>query len=112
LSSSINLAGKYHRVPRTLRKQARCYTIGQASGTIVTNKLQGLMPYDYHDFTMLGVYLNWLRPWLFYKNKAAVYGFLRIVTYAKANPGQISVATAVWDSCGGLRPSLWRSTAA
>jgi tripartite-type tricarboxylate transporter receptor subunit TctC len=70
------------------------YTIGQASGTIVTNKLQGLMPYDYHDFTMLGVYLNWLPAVVAStKTKRPFTSFSEVVTYAKANPGQISVAT-------------------
>ena len=70
------------------------YTIGQASGTIVTNKLQGLMPYDYHDFTMLGVYLNWLPAVVAStKTKRPFTAFSEVVTYAKANPGQISVAT-------------------
>ena len=70
------------------------YTIGQASGTIVTNKLQGLMPYDYHDFTMLGVYLNWLPAVVAStKTKRPFTAFSEVVTYAKANPGEISVAT-------------------
>jgi len=70
------------------------YTIGQASGTIVTNKLQGLMPYDYHDFTMLGVYLNWLPAVVAStKTKRPFTAFSEVITYAKANPGQISVAT-------------------
>lgn len=70
------------------------YTIGQASGTIVTNKLQGLMPYDYHDFTMLGVYLNWLPAVLAStKTKRPFTTFSEVITHAKANPGEISVAT-------------------
>jgi tripartite-type tricarboxylate transporter receptor subunit TctC len=70
------------------------YTIGQASGTIVTNKLQGLLPYDYHDFTMLGVYLNWVPAVIAStKTKHPFNTFGEVVTYAKANPGGISVAT-------------------
>ena len=70
------------------------YTIGQASGTIVTNKLQGLMPYDYHDFTMLGVYLNWLPAVVAStRTKRPFTAFTEVITYAKANPGEISVAT-------------------
>lgn len=70
------------------------YTIGQASGTIVTNKLQGLLPYDYHDFTMLGVYLNWVPAVLAStKSKHKFNTFEEVVTFAKANPGEISVAT-------------------
>ncbi len=41
------------------------YTIGMATITIVTNKLQGLMPWDYHDFTLLGT---------FYRMYANIYG--------------------------------------
>jgi len=70
------------------------YTIGQASGTIVTNKLQGLIPYDYHDFTILGVYLNWVPAVVASaKTKRPFNTFGEVITYAKANPGEISVAT-------------------
>ncbi|MDO8597971.1 MAG: tripartite tricarboxylate transporter substrate-binding protein, partial [Sulfuricaulis sp.] len=30
------------------------YTLGWGSATIITNKLQGVSPLDYHDFTHLG----------------------------------------------------------
>ncbi len=32
------------------------YTLGWGSATIITNKLQGVSPLDYHDFTQLGGY--------------------------------------------------------
>lgn len=70
------------------------YTIGQASGTIVTNKLQGLIPYDYRDFTILGVYLNWVPAVVAStRTKRPFNTFAEVVSYAKAHPGEISVAT-------------------
>jgi tripartite-type tricarboxylate transporter receptor subunit TctC len=70
------------------------YTIGQASGTIITNKLQGLMPYDYHDFTMLGIYLNWVPAVVASaKTKHPFNTFQEVLAYGKAHPGDISVAT-------------------
>ena len=35
------------------------YTIGWASASIITNKLQGILPYDYHEFTMLGTFATY-----------------------------------------------------
>ena len=35
------------------------YTIGWGSSTLIANKLQGLSPFDYHDFTMLGSYASY-----------------------------------------------------
>ena len=70
------------------------YTIGMSSGTIVTNKLQGLMPYDYRDYTALGVYLNW-GPALIAstKTKRPFNTFQEVVSFAKANPDEASIAT-------------------
>jgi tripartite-type tricarboxylate transporter receptor subunit TctC len=70
------------------------YTFGQASGTIITNKLQGLMPYDYHDFTMLGIYLNWVPAVVAStKTKRPFNTFAEVLAFGKAHPGDISVAT-------------------
>ena len=33
------------------------YTIGWTAGTIITNKLQGLLPYDFSDYTMICSFL-------------------------------------------------------
>lgn len=78
------------------------YTIGMNTITIVTNKLQGLMPYDYRDFTLVGT---------FYTVPNDVFGstrtkrpfktILEAISFAKANPGELSIAT------GGIGQSIW-----
>jgi tripartite-type tricarboxylate transporter receptor subunit TctC len=78
------------------------YTIGMATITLVTNKLQGLMPWDYHDFTLLGT---------FYRMYANIYGSTKtkrpfktiqeVISFAKSHPGEVSLSSA------GVGSSLW-----
>ena len=70
------------------------YTIGMSSGTIVTNKLQGLMPYDYRDFTVLGAYLNW-GPAIMAstKSKRPFNTLGEVLSFAKSHPDDVSIAT-------------------
>jgi tripartite-type tricarboxylate transporter receptor subunit TctC len=83
------------------------YTIGMSSGTIVTNKLQGLMPYDYRDYTVLGAYLNW-GPALIAstKTKRPFNTFQEVISFAKANPDEVSIAT------GSVGQIWWIATTA
>ena len=39
-----------------LRAKPDGYTIGMGTITLLTNKLQGLATFDYHDFTVLGTF--------------------------------------------------------
>lgn len=78
------------------------YTIGMATITLVTNKLQGLMPWDYHDFTLLGT---------FYRMYANIYGSTKtkrpfktiqeVISFAKSHPGEVKLGSA------GVGSSLW-----
>jgi tripartite-type tricarboxylate transporter receptor subunit TctC len=78
------------------------YRIGMATITIVTNKVQGLMPLDHHDFTLLGT---------FYRMYANIYGSTKtkhpfktiqeVILYAKDHPGEIKLAAS------GIGASLW-----
>jgi len=70
------------------------YTIGMASGTIVTNKLQGLLPYDYRDFNVLGAYLNWGPALLAStKTKRPFNSLEQVLAYAKEHPDDVSIST-------------------
>jgi tripartite-type tricarboxylate transporter receptor subunit TctC len=66
-----------------------------ATVAIVTNKLQGLLPYDYNDFTLMGT---------FYKSDNCVFGSVKTqrpfrtieeaISFAKSRPGEVSIATS------------------
>jgi tripartite-type tricarboxylate transporter receptor subunit TctC len=78
------------------------YTIGWGSATIITNKLQGVSPLDYHDFTHLGAYATFF-PIVIASSKSKVQ-FNTIqdaIAYAKANPGNVNMSTA------GVGQSWW-----
>jgi len=72
------------------------YTIGLGTISLVTNKLQGLMTQDHHDFTIiLGA------PYRFYhhvfastKTKRPFKTIEEVISYAKAHPRDVSVATS------------------
>ena len=78
------------------------YTIGWASSTIITSKLAGISPYDYHDFTMLGTYAT-IFPIIVAstKTKRPFNTIEEVISYAKAHPGELSMATA------GVGQSWW-----
>lgn len=71
------------------------YTLGWASVPIITNKLQGISPLDYHDFTQLGAFAT-----ISYivisstKSKLQFNTIQEVIAYAKANPGKLNMATA------------------
>jgi tripartite-type tricarboxylate transporter receptor subunit TctC len=78
------------------------YTIGMATITLVSSKVQGLMPLDYHDFSLIGT---------FYKMYANLYGSTKtkrpfqtvqeMIAFAKANPGEVKLSSS------GIGMSLW-----
>lgn len=78
------------------------YTIGWGSATIITNKLQGISPYDYHDFTMLGTLATYF-PIIVAATKGPrqMKTIQEVIEYAKAHPGELSMATA------GIGQSWW-----
>ena len=79
------------------------YTITATAPFIVTNKMQGLMPYDHREFDIIGIFqtdpgiicVNYKKPWKTIKE---------VVAEAKARPGEISLATpskgAIWWLAG------------
>ena len=78
------------------------YTIGWGSATIITNKVQGVSPLDYHDFTQLGAYATYFPIVVSAtKTKVQLNTIQDAVQYAKANPGKINFSTA------GVGQSWW-----
>jgi tripartite-type tricarboxylate transporter receptor subunit TctC len=78
------------------------YTIGWGSATIITNKLQGVSPLDYHDFTHLGGYATFFPIVIAStKSKAPLNTIQEAIAYAKANPGKMNMSTA------GVGQSWW-----
>jgi tripartite-type tricarboxylate transporter receptor subunit TctC len=78
------------------------YTIGWGSATLISNKLQGISPLDYHDFTMLGTFATYFPVIVAATNTKRPFKTIQeVITYAKANPGEISMAT------GGIGQNWW-----
>jgi tripartite-type tricarboxylate transporter receptor subunit TctC len=78
------------------------YTIGMTPITIITNKLQGLMPYDHRDFTFLGTfYRTYANLYASTKTKQPFKTVQEVVAFAKAHPGDVALASA------GVGSSLW-----
>ncbi len=71
------------------------YTLGWGAATIITNKLQGISPLDYHDFTHLGAYATFF-PILIAstKSKLQFNTIQDAIAYAKARPGAVTMSTA------------------
>jgi tripartite-type tricarboxylate transporter receptor subunit TctC len=78
------------------------YTIGWGSATIITNKLQGVSPLDYYDFTMLGTLATYF-PIVIAATKGPrqFKTIQEVIAYGKAHPGELSMATA------GIGQSWW-----
>lgn len=83
------------------------YTIGTATATIITNKLGGIMPYDYNDYTILCTYATYV-PFIFSatKTKRPFKTIEDLLSFAKANPEEVSIA------CGSVGLSWWTATMA
>jgi tripartite-type tricarboxylate transporter receptor subunit TctC len=70
------------------------YTIGMSTATIFMNKLQGLLPYDHNDYTVLGAYLNWAPAVMAStKSKRPFNTMQEVIAAAKAKPGEIILST-------------------
>lgn len=78
------------------------YTFGWGSATIITNKLQGILPYDYHAFTQLGAFTTFF-PIIVASTKGPrqFKTIQEVIAFGKANPGALSMATA------GIGQSWW-----
>jgi tripartite-type tricarboxylate transporter receptor subunit TctC len=78
------------------------YTLGWGSATIITNKLQGVSPLDYHSFAHLGAVYS-ISPIVISstKTKLQFNSIQDVIAYAKSHPGQINMSTA------GIGQSWW-----
>lgn len=71
------------------------YTIGLAMTTIVSNKIQGILPMDHEAFTIMGTYAT-VVPIVVASTKTQrpFKTFAEMVAFAKAHPGEVSIASA------------------
>ena len=70
------------------------YTIGMSTATIFMNKLQGLLPYDHNDYTVLGSYLNWAPAVVAStKTKRPFNTMQEVIAAAKAKPDDVILST-------------------
>jgi tripartite-type tricarboxylate transporter receptor subunit TctC len=78
------------------------YTIGMGTVTIITNKLKGLFPYDHRDFSLFGTFYRWAPIVVAStKTKRPFKTMEEALSFAKSNPGEVSIATA------GVGQSQW-----
>ena len=67
------------------------YTVGESASVNVL-KIQGLLPYDHHDFDVIAVpYLTW--GCIGVSAKSPFKSMKELVDYAKANPGKLKMST-------------------
>src|SRR4030042_4650612 len=71
------------------------YTIGMGHITLITNKMQGLLPYDHHDFSLMGTYYRFgFNVFASTKTRRPFKTIQEAISFAKSNPGEMSIATA------------------
>ncbi len=71
------------------------YTIGLGNISIILAKMQGLLPYDYHDFTSMCLLSASSAVILAStKTKRPFKTFEEVASFAKANPGEVSMLTS------------------
>jgi putative tricarboxylic transport membrane protein len=71
------------------------YTTGWGSATLISNKLQGISPLDYRDFTMLGTFATYFPVIVAStKTKRPFTTIQEVISYGKAHPGEISISTS------------------
>jgi tripartite-type tricarboxylate transporter receptor subunit TctC len=77
------------------------YTVGVGTATIVTNKLLGLLPYDYRDYTVLGAYQKTVPAIVAAtKGKRTFKTLQEVVEFARLHPGEVSIAA-------GAKGQMW-----
>ena len=80
------------------------YTVGWGSATLTSNKLQGISPIDYHDFTLLGGYAVYFPVIVASSSTKQPFKTIQeVIAYAKAHPGDLSMAVS------GIGGSWWVS---
>ena len=79
----------------TLRAKPDGYTMGWGSATLVSNKLQGISNFDYRDFIPLGPFATYFPVVVASMNSKHTFKTIQeVLTFAKANPNEISMAVA------------------
>jgi tripartite-type tricarboxylate transporter receptor subunit TctC len=77
-----------------LRAKPDGYTIGWGSGTLISNKLQGITNFDYRDFIPLGPFATYFPVVIAStKSKHTFKTIQEVISFAKANPNEVSMAT-------------------
>ncbi len=77
------------------------YTIGNGTASIVANKLMGLLPFHYRDFTILGAFLDAVPVIVAaIKTQRPFKSMDEVVKFARANPGEVSMAS-------GAKGQIW-----
>ncbi len=92
----VNKPGGGHTIAyrEVLKAKPDGYTIGTYAVTIVTNKLQGYLPYDFNDYTLLGN--SYIMSELIIastRRSRSFKTFKEITSFAKSNPGEVSIAS-------------------
>jgi tripartite-type tricarboxylate transporter receptor subunit TctC len=92
----VNKPGGGHTIAyrEILKAKPDGYTIGTYAVTLVTNKLQGLLPYDHNDFTLIGN--SYIMSELIVastKTNRPFKTFKEVSSFAKSHPGEVSIAS-------------------
>lgn len=71
------------------------YTLGAVTPIIVSNKLQGILPFDHADFAAIGTYYLTF-PWIIgsKKTQQPFKTMEAAISFARANPGKVKLATS------------------
>jgi len=81
------------------------YTIGVGMVTLFSNKLQGILPYDHHEFTALGTtQRSVLTIVAATRGKRNFKTLQEVIEFARLNPGEVSIAA------GSKGQAFWIST--
>jgi tripartite-type tricarboxylate transporter receptor subunit TctC len=68
------------------------YTIGIGWAVLIINKLQGILPFDHNDVTVLGTYATYT-PIIVVSSKTNFKTIQEMMAFAKSHPGELSLAT-------------------
>ena len=83
------------------------YTIGMGHAALIISKLQGILPIDHRDFTVLGTYATFIPIIVASTKTQRPFGSIQeVISFAKAHPGEVSIATT------GVGGSWWVATLA
>jgi tripartite-type tricarboxylate transporter receptor subunit TctC len=85
-----------------LRAKPDGYTMGWSSATVLTNNLQGISNFDYHDFIPLGPFATYFPVVVAATNTKRPFKTMQeVLAFAKAHPNEVSMAVP------GIGQSWW-----